>query len=111
METNPRNSNSNNKKILKSNSRIPLEKKRKIPKNIPESMTRKSDRGMKVQLTDSFDDVREDDAIGDVIGQVADSPLGFDLVQIVIGPLGVDLNQSERGISLVRSTDGYLHEP
>jgi len=74
-------------------------------------MTRKSDRGMKVQLTDSFDDVSEDDAIGDVIGQVADSPLGFDLVQIVIGPLGVDLNQSERGISLVRSTDGYLHEP
>ena len=45
-------------------------------------------------LTDSFDYVGQDDAVGDVIGQVADASFRFHLVQIVIGPVGVNLNEN-----------------
>ena len=47
-------------------------------------------------LTDSLDNITDDDAINDVILQALDVPLAFPFVQIVIGPVGVNLKQTRR---------------
>lgn len=44
------------------------------------------------KLTDSFNDVGQDNSVGDIVRQILYASLGFDLFQVMIGPVGVDLS-------------------
>lgn len=43
------------------------------------------------KLTNSFNDVGQDNSIGDIIRQILYASLGFDLFQVMVGPVSVDL--------------------
>jgi len=58
----------------------------------------------KSRLTDGFDDISQDDSIGDVDRKMLDAPLGLDLVQVVVAPVGVDLPRRKDFIHLERNS-------
>ena len=54
-------------------------------------------RNLKGKLTNSFNDVGQNNSVGDIVRQILDASFRLDFFQVMIGPVGVDLSIRREG--------------